>query len=171
MEFFRCQYTDDSGMQCEKWFDAAKKPDPTLIKFCPDHDGIIGEKLAADPDVKERYIDLVNGHRKIVAEMNIDEIDEHIAGLEKLIEAERTKLLTSRAVRAEKIDKLTDEEREVRRSIKLERAKNPEKKSSRASKVQTISNKPTIKSDPVGYLMANYGFTREQAESQLGVKK
>jgi len=152
-EFFRCNYIDDSGMQCDTWSES---------KICVNHTGIISPRTSAVPGLKEPYMEVVNAERALVYKMSLEEIDAHIAGIDKIIELERTKLLTSRAVRSEKIDKLSDEERAVRRATTASRAVSAEKRAGKSPKATSI------KKDPVQYLMDKYGLDRPSAEKLMG---
>lgn len=162
MGFVRCQFVPDNGLECETWF---KVVEGEQSKLCPAHSGIIAENLAAQPEHKGAYIEIVNAQRALVHKMTLEEIDAHIAGIEKIIELERTKLLTARAVRGEKIDNLSDEEREVRRQYRVEKQKAEPK-----PKVPKETKKvASMKADPIGHLMAAHNLTREAAMKMLGM--
>lgn len=135
----RCLYIDDAGLECERWFDANDTPE----RNCENHRGILpSDQPMTD---KKAYIDFVNEQQALCSKMSFDELDAHIASLEKAIEDQRTRLLASRAVRTQKLDKLTDEERAERKKYKIEKA------------VQAARPKaPTMKADPVKAMMAKY---------------
>lgn len=159
-DYVRCQFVDDAGLECDKWFESAGGG--VSNKFCPAHaNGAMSvDNALKDDSAKSAYITLVNETRVLVAAMTLDQIDEHIAGIEAVIEAERTKLLTSRAVKSEKLDELTEDERKTRRATKIPKTDKPVK--------APTTKATTMAKDPVAYLMEKHGLSREQAMSMLG---
>jgi uncharacterized small protein (DUF1192 family) len=147
--YYRCLHFDDSSAQCETW---ARSIDGAENKYCSAHDGSISH-----PEKKEVYIDLLNAERRLCFAMTLEELDTHIAGIEKEIERLKASLLSSRATRAEKIDKLSDDEREQRRKIKVV---SPEPKEKKVT---------SIKKDPLKYMMEKHGLTEVQAKKMLGL--
>lgn len=165
-EYFRCQHTDDDKRQCENWFLPADVE--AIVKLCPHHINSLSLK-SNEPQAKANYIDTRNAELTIVKDMTVDQLDQHIAGLEAEIEVLKARVMTSRANRADKVQKLSDEERAKRQRITFDstgtRIERPERQRAKAP------SKPTLKSDPVGYLMATYPtLTREQAEKMAGLK-
>lgn len=146
----RCVYMGGDGLQCEVWFPAVSDS-----KLCPEHSKTISPN-GINLEVKQRFIDLVNETKDLVYKMSLDEIDTHIAQLETELEKQKTIIYASRAVRAERLDTLTEEERAKRRSIKITKA---------VTEVRT--KRPTMKSDPVRYMMQNQNLTEEEAKEVL----
>ena len=119
---FRCNYIADDGRQCEIWTTYRKDEDK---EFCPLHEGIIIVKkangIALVDENKQRYIDRINTQKTFCANMSIDELDNHIASMEKAMEELRTDMTAARASRADKFALLTEEEQKTRRAIKIVR--------------------------------------------------
>ncbi len=134
IDYIRCHYIDASnGIQCESWHSVADGD------MCPVHRGMIGGTLAANGINKEEYITA-----RRVAESSLREkiqnktpqeqcniIDAHIAGIERVIEEQKLLSLTARAVRAEVIEGMTEEDRQIRRNMKVPRSE-PKVKESKA---------------------------------------
>lgn len=153
--YHRCEYPPDlnGGRECEVWYPSEEG------SLCVLHRGTVSVSLInADESLKGEYIRIRNEQAAQCHQMTLEQLDEHIAGIEKVIENERTKLLTARAKRSAKLQDLSDEERAERRKIKYVGSDERPKKETKAEKL-----KATIKSDPVQYFM-NMNFTREQAE-------
>jgi hypothetical protein len=103
------------GLQCEVWFEAT-----TDDKLCPTCRLIITPANGSETKVK--YIDLVNSERAICFEMTLDQLNEHIATLEKVLEEQKARVYAARATKTEKLDALTEEERKELRKIRVTRA-------------------------------------------------
>src|SRR5438094_9920395 len=84
---FRCNYIADDGRQCEVWTTYRKDEDK---EFCPLHEGIIVVKkangIALIDENKQRYIDERNKESKFCVHMTMEEIDAHIAEMDKQME-------------------------------------------------------------------------------------
>ena len=155
----RCEYPPNinGGRECENWFPSEEG------RLCILHRSSAGPELAhLDESLKSEYIRIRNEQSVICHTMTLDELDQHIAGIEKVIENERTKLLAARAKRSDKLQLLSDEEREERRKIKYVR---PERENGAKRETKAEKLKATIKSDPVGYFMESLNFSRESAEA------
>lgn len=175
----RCHYIDERGEQCETWFPAVD-----TNKLCPAHGKIItpNGKLNQVDEIKVKYIDLVNDERhycyhflsgesqnqsqELIHEFKDDEsgtifekLDAHIAFIEKVIEDMKARLHSARAVRAEKLDELTEEERKVLRSQKIDKEfkKVPKEKL------------PSFKADPIGFLSKKNNMSRVDSEALLSM--
>ncbi len=171
----RCCYLDERGQQCETWFPAVD-----ANKLCPAHREIISPSQNG-LDSKVKYIDLVNDQRKycyhfldglaqeqrqeLIFEFKddqegsiYDKLDTHIAFLEKVIEDLKARLHSARAVKTEKLDNLSEEQRAELRKIKIEQFKEPKKE-----KI------PTFKGDPVAHLAQSRGLSVESAKDLLSL--
>jgi hypothetical protein len=172
----RCYYLDDRGEQCEKWFPATDDN-----KLCLDHREFMGVNGHANPANTAKYIDLVNDEREycyhflsgarqkqsktLIFEFKDDEdgtvfekIDSHIAFIEKVLEDMKARLHSARAVKSEKLDELSEEERKELRKQKVEKAINPE----RAKKAKSF------KSDPIGNLTKS-GLSADKAKALMEI--
>lgn len=161
--FTRCRYVSDDGLECEKWF----QPTPEMNsgkdpRFCELHRGIVSPSTITTTDnTKSQYIEVRNQEVALVVDMTLEQIDAHIAGLEKQLELLKTRVISSRAVRADKIEKLTDEERAARKKIHVERpATNDKPKAAKPA---------SIKKDPVAALMAK-GMSEKMARQLLDME-
>jgi hypothetical protein len=126
-----------------------------------------------------KYIDLVNDERsycyhfldgsaqyqsqKLIFEFAddsegslYDKLDNHIAFLEKVIEDVKARLHSARAVKSEKLDSLSEEERAERRKVKIDKA-------FKADKVKSF------KADPVGNLVKKQGMSASDASDLLNM--
>lgn len=149
---------NEQGSQCETWFKAEGSN-----KLCEEHQIFLRSRpteLAAEPTEKAKYIDLVNEQIKICALMNFDELETHISGIEKLIEAEKTKLYAARANLRQKLDDLSDEERKSRLSHKLN-------KTIRSETSETA--RTSAKKDPINHLAAKHGLTAQAAKDFMNM--
>jgi hypothetical protein len=158
--YHRCEYPPDvnGGRECEVWFPSEEG------RLCIMHRNSAGPELAhLDESLKSEYIRLRNEQSVLCHKMSLDELDIHIAGIEKVIENERTKLLAARAKRSDKLQLLSDEEREERRKIKYVPNGEGRERIKKETKAEKL--KATIKSDPVGYFMESLNFSREAAEA------
>lgn len=160
--YIRCHYeSTDTKVQCDCWFDSSsydrEKPES---KYCIIHRDAISTELAVLGVNKETYIETRDKEAKFCYEMSFEELEKHISEVEKVIEFERTKLLTARAVKSDKLEKMTDDERKERRKIKtpsvvLEPLK---------------PKKVSVKDNPVKYLMQQMTITEKQARTMLGLE-
>jgi hypothetical protein len=150
---------DEKGSQCETWF-----KEENGQKLCDEHRVFLRSKpeelKPQEPTEKTKYIDLVNEQIKICALMNLDELEQHISGLEKLLETEKTKLYAARANLRQKLDDLSDEERKVRLSHKLN-------KTIREPKSESI--KTSAKKDPVNHLATKHGLSEQAAKDFMNM--
>ena len=169
----RCLYLDARGQQCARYFPAVDSN-----KLCQDHKEIIANPSNGHITDAPKYIDLVNDQREycyhflngeaqhqdqtLIFEFKDDEggtvyekLDRHIAFLEKVMEDVKARLYSgARAVRIEKFEELSEEERKELRKQKVERAVTSEKK------------KRSFKSDPIGAL-AKSGIESDKAKTML----
>jgi hypothetical protein len=129
---------------------------------------MIGATLAANGVNKDQYIDA-----RRVAETSLREkiqgktaqeqcniIDAHIAGIEKIIEEQKILSFTARAVRAEVIEGMTEEDRQIRRNMKVPRS----------VKAITRETKTRVKGTPEEMLkafMAKYPSMSEAAAKDM----
>ena len=169
----RCIHLDERGQQCDTWFAAIDKS-----KLCPSHSQSVqtNGRIENSP----RYIDLVNDERSycyhfldgteqkqeqtLIFQFKDDEsgtvfdkLDAHISFLEKVIEDMKARLHSARAVKAEKFDELTEDQRAERRKVKIEKSfKQPEKVKS-------------FKADPVSFLSKKQGMSKEDASDLLSM--
>ena len=175
----RCIHMDERGIQCDTWFNAE-----TDDKLCEPHRTIASPSArnGQSEEQKVRYIDLVNEQRvycyhfkdgtteqqdkTLIFEFKdnadgtvFDKLDRHIAFLEKVLEDVKIRLSTSRAVKGEKLDKLSEEERKELRKIRI----------TRAVEEKTSSRTPSIKKDPLAHLMKTKGISQSDAKSLLNM--
>ena len=170
----RCCHLDERGQQCDSWFPAVDKS-----KLCPLH----SQSVRTNGRVENTplYIDLVNDERSycyhfldgteqkqektLIFEFKDDEsgtvfdkLDSHIAFLEKVIEDVKARLHEARAVKSEKLDELTEDQREERRKVKIDKAFKP-------SATKTAS----FKSDPIAHLTKKQGMSASDANDLLNM--
>lgn len=151
--YLRCQYETDDKVQCDSWF-----PGTEHAQLCMIHRDPISTHLAAIGINKENYITHRDEQAKICFAMTLAELEEHIAKVERVIELERTNLSTANAVKSDKLNKLTEEERAERRKIKTPQfVLEP--------KAKKTSAKLAI--DPVKYLMEKNGWSEAVARQML----
>lgn len=171
----RCHYLDERGQQCEEWFAAVDS-----IKLCKAHLEIISpNSFKENPENKVKYIDLVNDERKycyhflsgesqnqdqtLIHEFKDDsngtifeKLDRHVAFIEKVIEDMKARLHSARAVKTEKLDELSEEERVKLRKERIPITPKPEKV-------------PSFKADPVAFLSKKQGLSKEDAKELLNM--
>ena len=145
----RCIYMAENGLQCETWFPAISD-----TKICDVHSGVVTPAEAS----KVKYIDLANEERAACHKMSFEELDIHIAELEKVLENQKTRLYSARATRIEKLDNLSEEERKELRKIKIDRM----------VKEPTVK-KATIKSDPIKYLMQTKKMSEQESRDMMSM--
>lgn len=155
--YTRCRYIPDSGIQCETWFRRDPENNPSYL--CPLHINQISPKLAAQDENKTPYLEIRNKEAQSCYAMTLTELDAHINGLERILEEQKAKVHAARAVRVDKIDKLTEEERDVRRKIRTERNESSLK-----------PKKATIKTDPIRYMMQTHNLSEAAAKKLLGME-
>src|SRR5487761_238747 len=171
----RCFYLDERGQQCEAWF-AAETED----KLCPAHRGIAIITNGENKINKIKYIDLANNARAYAyhfrdgrtQEQNqelifqfkddmdgsiFEKLDHHLAFLECVLQDIKIKLSETRAVKTEKMNDLTEDQREELRKIKIEKI------------FKTPDKIPSMKKDPIAYLMKTKGMSEEDAKKQLSL--
>jgi len=92
-------------------------------KFCPKYHRGIPATNGNDLQ-KQTYIDACNKVRSIAATLSFEQLDEHIQKLEAEFEELKATLkrdiLQYRAVRSERIEKMTEDERRELRKIKIQ---------------------------------------------------
>jgi hypothetical protein len=120
-DYIRCHYTSPEGIECASWFPRGEG------NLCIVHRGIVSTSLASNGIAKEEYI----GARKeaetslrarlqgLDSQAQCNLLDAHIAGIEKIIEEQKTLALTARAIRSEVIEGLSEDERQIRRRMKV----------------------------------------------------
>lgn len=176
----RCFYLDDRGQQCDAWFPAVDDN-----KLCgPDknnHRALINVNGHINEPETPKYIDLVNDERRycyhfldgtsqnqsqtLIHEFKDDQdgtifekLDSHIAFIEKIIEDMKARLHSARAVRAEKLDELSEEERKHLRTLKIDKQVR--------EKVEK-QKLPSFKVDPIGFLSKKNSMSKTDASALL----
>src|SRR6516162_358521 len=141
-EFTRCKYVSEQGTECGEWFRVDGG------KFCPKYHRSI-------PNVgnKETFIKLMNSERENCFKMSNDELEIHIrdieARIESFVQRERTLLASARAVRAERYEKMSEEERKELRKIQVGKDPNGKKPA------------PKHREDKATKMANNLGISRE----------
>jgi hypothetical protein len=171
----RCHYIDNRGIQCDTWFDAVDSR-----KLCPAHAEIITPGKNGNEESKVKYIDLVNDERKycyhflngesqnqsqkLIFEFTDDaegsvfeKLDNHIAFIEKVLEDMKARLHSARAVKSEKLDELSEEERKKLREHKIARAT-----------TEPQEKKASFKKDPIASL-GKHGISADKAKMMLEI--
>jgi hypothetical protein len=120
--YARCHYISPDGLECEQWFKSNGE-----LSLCPVHAGSVSASMASNGINKDPYIEKRNAAQfslltategmSTVAE-KLAYYDQHIAGIERVIEEQKILVLTARAVRQNELEKLSDTEREARRKIR-----------------------------------------------------
>jgi hypothetical protein len=172
----QCHYLNERGQQCDEWFAAVD-----TNKLCARHREIITPNGRLNEQTTPKYIDLVNDERaycyhfldgtaqnqskELIFEFKDDEegtifekLDAHIAFIEKVLEDVKARMHSARAVKSEKLDELTEEERKKLRSQKIDKVfkqKEPKEKA------------PTFKADPIGFLARKQGMSKTDASNLL----
>lgn len=162
----RCRYFDPEGIECDTWFpftevESLATAEDIRQYYCVNHRDVVSTDLAANGVNKATYIEKRKIEETLCFKMTLDELDAHIAGIEVIIEQEKLKAMTARAVKRQKIEDLTEDEREERRKIKTPRQVDPDK----------VKKSPgvTLKSNPLKYMIQKNGLSRENAISMLGL--
>ena len=166
--YSRCVYSDETGRQCETFF---KYEDGGSL-LCAMHFGSCSPQLASMNENKGSYLEFVNNERAQCVNMSFDELDEHIAKIERIIELERTKLLAARATKTEKMDNLSEDERKIRRATKIIIDENGDvvevKRGRKPNVLGTEQPKRTsMKQDPIKHMMEKFNMTESQAKEML----
>jgi hypothetical protein len=155
--YTRCQYIADDDRQCEVWYRANEDQ---LNQHCPMHAGILPRRLATtDEGSKSAYIEVRNVELILVKDMTLEQLDSHIAELEKQIENLRARVLTSRGKRADLIEGLDEEARKARRAIRSPKVTSEKPKSASGGKIKTVE-------DAIQKLMKQ-GISRQMAEAMM----
>lgn len=161
----RCHYTSPEGFECETFFPSDQG------NLCPVHLGSLSISLASHGIGKESYLEQRNNALfSLIEAMNgkstndaLQFLDEHIAGIERVIEGEKIKVLTARAKRAELIEGLSESERKERQKIKTPKLdSNGNVKEKRVSTAKALGADILAKEKAIASLM-KAGKTREQA--------
>lgn len=134
-DYIRCHYSSDN-LECSNWFPRGEG------NLCIVHRAAISTTLAGNGINKPEYIGARKTEelslRDLIAGKTSQEacslLDEHIAKIELIIEEQKVKYLTARAVRSEVIEGLSDEERQVRRRMKVSSPTSSEPKEKKSSK-------------------------------------
>lgn len=129
IDYIRCHYVSADSIQCESWHSRADGD------MCPVHRGIVSTVLASNGHSKDEYISARKAAevslREKIHGLNAQEqcnvIDAHIAGIEKIIEEQKTLALTARAIRSEVIEGMSETDRQLRRLMKVPRAEKSDK--------------------------------------------
>ena len=164
IDYIRCHFIGENGIQCESWLSVGDGD------MCPVHVGCVSSVLAANGINRDEYIsarktaetslrERIDG-KSAQEQCNI--IDAHIAGIEKIIEEQKMLSLTARAIRSEVIEGMSEEDRQIRRNMKVPRTEKVAKTSS-----------PRVKGTPDDMLknfMAKYpSMSLEAAKDMLGL--
>lgn len=164
-DYIRCHYVSDDSIECASWFPRGEG------NLCIVHRGTISSALAANGHNKEQYIgarkeietslrEKINGK---TAQESCGILDAHIASIEKIIEEQKLLALTARALRSEVIEGLSDEERQIRRRMKVPKSETAEKRKSSGKLIGTNEDK-------IAKLMAKHpGMTEMGAKMLLGL--
>lgn len=121
----RCLYIDQHSRECSTYF--ATKEDDEDLNLCPLHSGILGPRTACVSEpTKVDYINLMNeaaiearGLIHSDEPLNLDQLDQHIAGLEAEIEKFKSRASAARGVKADHLSKLSEEQRRELRKIRV----------------------------------------------------
>lgn len=164
-DYIRCHYVSEDSNECASWFPRGEG------NLCIIHRGMMSTSLAANGYNKPEYLsarkEVELSLRSRLEGKNAQEscsiLDEHIAGIERIIEEQKLLALTARALRSEVIEGLSDEERQIRRRMKV----------SSPNKTETKSKTGKIKGtneEMIAKLMARHsGMTEVGAKMLLGL--
>jgi len=130
-DYIRCHYVSDDSIECASWFPRGEG------NLCIVHRGTISTSLASNGHNKAEYIgarkdaelSLRDKIKDKTAQESCNILDAHIAGIEKIIEEQKLLALTARALRSEVIEGLSDEERQIRRRMKVPKSETVKKSS------------------------------------------
>jgi hypothetical protein len=127
------------GQECDEWFQVDGG------KFCPKY-----HRESSITDNKENFISLMNSERELCYRLSNENLEIHIREIEARIEAfvqtERTKLASARAVRAERYEKMSEDERKELRKIQISKDPNGSKKATPKPK----QDKGTVMANKLG---------------------
>jgi hypothetical protein len=166
----QCRFCNSDGFRCSNFYEISGARPTANELFCSTHKEVDSTEYlryaSLDGTIKQSYMGHVNSEREACCEMSEAKLDDHIAYWEAIIANARTMLMTARSVKADRLDKMSEEERIARRKIKvIPRANSTNKKSDSKSAAQP--QKKTMKNDPVGYLMQKFGLSFEDAQKML----
>jgi hypothetical protein len=117
----RCKYISSEGRECDEWF-----PIDGGV-YCPKYH----RNIVDIHNGKPRHLDIINETKAYAYQMTNEELDKHIHCLESEIEyfnhVAKTKLSGLRAVRAERFEKMTAEERKAMRDYQIAQRSNGSK--------------------------------------------
>jgi len=161
----RCQYVSPQGEECDVWFQVDGKG-----HLCPKY-----HRNLSVTENKENFISLMNSERDLCYKMSNEDLEQHITSLEAKIEeflqTERTKLASARAVRAERYQKMSAEERKELQKIKVSdpngkkpTAKSREDKSTKMANKLGVSRNDLLTMD-VDQLMARFNKAKGNDEA------
>ncbi len=144
--YFRCAFTSGDGTECQSWFPSHEGT------LCIIHRQVNSFKLAANGVHKSELISELTDEQKSLRELIAGKdaveachiLDAHIAKIEKIIEAEKNKYFSARAIRAEIIEGLSEEERQVRRRAKVELRPESEKSERKSKKLTSMTQDEAI---------------------------
>lgn len=164
-DYIRCHYVSDDSIECASWFPRGEG------NLCIVHRGMVSTSLAANGHNKPEYISKVKEvelslRAKLdgkTTQESCSILDAHIAGIERIIEEQKLLALTARALRSEVIEGLSDEERQIRRRMKVPKSEGIEKKKSSGKLIGTNEEK-------IQKLIAKHsGMTEAGARMLLGL--
>ena len=146
--YLRCAFESVDGTECQSWFPSHEGT------LCIIHRGINSAVLASNGINKAEFIAETNDEQKslreLIAGKSANEacslLDAHIAKLEKIIEAEKNKYYSARAIRAEVIEGLSEEERQIRRRAKVDSRPNEVKEKKSSKKMVNMSKDEMVQS-------------------------
>ena len=133
--YVRCEHISAQGDQCDEWFQSDGG------KYCLKY-----HRESSLSENKDNFISLMNSQRELCYKMDNIALETHIKEIEAKIEAfvqiERTKLASARAVRAERYEKMTNEERAELRKYQVSKNPNGTKKAAtKVDKATQMANK------------------------------
>lgn len=131
--YVRCHYISPDGFECDSWIPSI---DGENHELCAVHASALSLPMASNGVNKDSYISKRNAAQfSLLAAtegMSVSDklayYDQHIAGIEKIIEEQKMLVLTARALKQTELEGLTEAERAERRKIrtpKIERAEKP----------------------------------------------
>ena len=165
IDYIRCHFINsENGIQCESWHSVADGD------MCPVHVGMVSAVLAANGINKDEYINArkvaETSLRARLQGLNPQEscnlLDAHIAGIEKVIEEQKTLSLTARALRSEVIEGMTENDRQTRRLMKVP-------KSEKIVKEKQIRVKGTPDEMLTNFMKKYPSMSLEAAKDMLGL--
>jgi hypothetical protein len=127
-------YISDDGHECDEWF-PHEEDDVPRKEFCP--------KYHRSLMTTQKHIDLINSQKHICYDMTNEQLEDHIKSIEAelagAMEMLKTKLSAARAVRAERFEKMTEEERKELRKYQVKSASNSNGSKPRSKSVKVDS--------------------------------